>query len=148
LPRVEVEILVDAPAGRIYEVVADMERFPDFMADVESVTTLERGEGYTVTAWTVKARGARLRWTERDEFFPDRIAYRQIKGDLRRFEGEWQLVPLGPHQTRVTLITDFELGLPMLAALFNPVAAHLLRENARSMLASVGRAVAADDPSS
>jgi len=139
VPRVDVENVVDAPKARVYDVVRDMERFAQFMPDVESVAVVERGDGYTVTEWKVRVRGARLRWTERDEFLPDRITYRQVKGDFKQFEGEWRFDAESPAATRVTLVTVFEFGLPMLAALLNPVAAAILRENARSMLASVTR---------
>ncbi len=141
MPRVSVETLVHADSGRVYAALCDMERFPDVMADVQSVVVLERGEGYTVTAWTAKLRGVTFRWTERDQFLPGRILYQQVAGDLKKFEGEWRLEDVAPGVVRVVLVTEFEFGVPMLAALLNPVGAVILRDNARAMLAALGALV-------
>ncbi len=146
MPRVSVDSLVHADRDRVYAALCDMERFPEFMADVQSVVVLERGEGYTVTAWTAKLRGVSFRWTERDQFLPGRIVYQQVAGDLKKFEGEWRLEDVGPGVVRVVLETEFEFGVPMLAALLNPVGAVILRDNARAMLAAVGALVDAPPP--
>ena len=145
MPRVSVETLVHAESDRVYAALCDMELFPDVMAYVQSVVVLERGECYTVTAWTSKLRGVTFRWTERDQFLPGRIVYQQVSGDLKTFEGEWRVEDVAPGVVRVVLVTDFEFGVPMLAALLNPVGAVILRDNARAMLAALGALV--DAPS-
>jgi coenzyme Q-binding protein COQ10 len=140
LPRVEVEQVLPADPAHVYQVLRDMERFPDFMKSVESITVRERGDDYTVTEWVARLQGARFRWVERDTFLPERIVYRQVEGDLKTFEGEWRLEPDG-NGTRVTLVTDFEFGIPMLSQLLNPVAKVAIRENARAMLDAIARQV-------
>lgn len=136
MPRVEVELAIKSPPEPIFAVLADSERFPDFMTSVESIRVLERGSDYTVTEWVARLRGARFRWVERDEFRENRIDYRQIEGDLKQFEGAWELYPEAG-TTRVRLITDFEFGLPMLSSLLNPVAKVTLRDNALAMLEAI-----------
>ena len=140
LPRVEVEQVLPARLEEVYQVLRDMERFPEFMKSVESITVRERGTDYTVTEWIARLQGARFRWVERDQFLPERIVYRQVEGDLKTFEGEWRLSSEG-QATRVTLVTDFEFGIPMLSQLLNPVAKVAIRENARAMLDAIARQV-------
>jgi coenzyme Q-binding protein COQ10 len=137
MPRVEVVQVVPARPEHVYAMLQDMERFPQYMSAMESLRVLERGEGYTVTEWVARLQGARFRWIERDEFSPGRIDYRQLHGDLRKFEGYWTVVEEPAGGTQVTLVTDFEFGMPMLSALLNPVARVALRENARAMLAAI-----------
>ncbi len=138
LPTVTVAEVVPADRSPIYAVLSDMSAFPRFMKNVQSVTIVERGEGFTRSRWVVKLQGATFRWTERDDFFPDegRITYRQTDGDLKTFEGYWLLEPEGDG-TRVILETTFEFGMPMLANLLNPVAKLALRENAKAMIRAV-----------
>jgi coenzyme Q-binding protein COQ10 len=136
MPRVEVELWMKSPPEPIYRLLADMERFPEFMHSVESLTVLERGDAFTVTEWVARLQGARFRWVERDEFEPNRITFRQVSGDLKQFEGAWELEPDG-EGTRVRLVTEFEFGMPMLAALLNPVARVALRDNGMAMLRAV-----------
>ena len=143
MPTVTVAETVAAAGEPIYAVLNNMSAFPQFMKNVQSVTIIERGEGYTHSRWVVKLQGATFSWTERDDFFPDagRIAYHQIEGDLKTFEGYWQLEP-DLDKTRVILETTFEFGMPMLAGLLNPVAKLALRENARAMIRAIGEQVA------
>ncbi|MCY0898332.1 MAG: aromatase/cyclase [Firmicutes bacterium] len=138
MPLVEVTELVSAPIDRVYRVVSDMESYPRFMKNVESIKVLERGDGYTVTEWHARLKGARFRWVEKDLFDPQnfRITYEQTEGDLKEFRGYWALSASGDG-TRVTLVTEFEFGVPMLASLLNPVARVALRENSRAMLAAI-----------
>jgi coenzyme Q-binding protein COQ10 len=141
MPTVDVEMTVPGPPERVMALLADMERFPAFMANLESVTVRERGEGYTISEWVARLQGARFRWVERDEFGADRITFRQVEGDLRRFEGEWVVEP-AEGGTRVRFVTTFEFGMPMLATLLNPVAKIALRENGRAMLAAIAAELA------
>ncbi|WP_242939531.1 type II toxin-antitoxin system RatA family toxin [Sulfobacillus thermosulfidooxidans] len=138
MPTVTITEVVPAPIEILYSILSDMAQFPRFMKNVESVTIVEQGENYTHSVWVIKLQGATFKWTERDEFYPDlwRITYRQIQGDLKTFEGYWQLKPV-ENGTEVTLETTFEFGMPMLASLLNPVAKLALRENAKAMVHAI-----------
>ncbi|CAB1128730.1 Polyketide_cyc domain-containing protein [Candidatus Hydrogenisulfobacillus filiaventi] len=143
MPTVEVAERIPAAPEAVFAVLSDMSRFPEFMDNVEEITILERGPDTTVSRWVTRLQGARFRWTERDRFYPGewRITYEQIEGDLKRFQGYWQLEPDGDG-CRVRLVTEFEFGMPMLASLLNPVAALAIRENARGMIRALGQALA------
>ncbi|MGC8487754.1 MAG: type II toxin-antitoxin system RatA family toxin [Clostridia bacterium] len=136
MPRVEVELSIKSPSAPIYEVLAASERFPEFMKSVESIRVVDRGDGFAITEWVARLRGARFRWVERDDFRENRIDYQQLEGDLKQFEGAWELYP-EDGGTRVRLVTDFEFGLPMLSSLLNPVAKVTLRDNALAMLEAI-----------
>jgi len=135
LPVVSLSEKVDLPPEVVYAKVADMESYPTFMRTVRSLTVLQREEGRTITRWEADLKGTTFRWEEEDTFFPEerRIAYRLVKGDLRKFEGEWRVEPEGAG-SRVTLTVDFDFGIPMLAQLLNPIATLLIRQNVEAML--------------
>lgn len=147
MPEERITRTVDAAPDVVWALLADMEAFPAFMEAVDRITVVERGDGYTVTDWVTHMQGHPFRWQERDEFHPaaGRIDYRLLQGDLRRFDGFWQLKPetggAGPCQ--VTLTTTFEFGLPMLQTMLNPVARIVLRRNMVSMLDGLSAAAQA-----
>lgn len=147
MPRVEVTREVQAPADVVYRICRDPESFPRFMSNVVSVTTREQGEGWAVTEWVTRLQGRTFRWTERDEYDDARrrITYRQVSGDLKKFEGEWVIEPDGA-ATRVRFVCEFEFGIPVIAALLNPVATLALRSNAEEMLAAIEREAAGRQP--
>jgi len=47
--------IINAPADKVYQIVKDMGRYPEFIPSLKEVTVLENGPGYTVTKWGVKS---------------------------------------------------------------------------------------------
>lgn len=138
MPSVEVSELISGDRSRVYGLISDMESYPRFMPSLNKLEVVEKGEGWTVTSWDTSISGMNFRWLERDEFDPDncRISYRQVSGDLKRFEGEWR-VEDADGQCKVTLLVDFDFGVPMLSSLLNPVATLKLRQNGEAMLRAI-----------
>lgn len=135
MPYVEVTRVVRADKDAVFAALSDMESFSRFMDSVVEVKVLKREGNTTESSWHVTLQGAPFRWVEADTFLPEegRITYRQLSGDLRKFEGEWRIASVDDG-TSVTLTTDFEFGMPMIASLLNPVARLILRKNAEQML--------------
>ncbi len=82
--------------------------------------------------------GRVIKWKERDVFYPaqHRIEYTQVSGDLKKFEGYWQLSEVADG-VKIVLTVDFEFGMPMVAALLNPLLKKKVRENSAGMLAAI-----------
>lgn len=138
MPIVVVREEIGRDIDTVWELVAEVGAYSNFMESVEAVTVLEQDDGRVCSRWRVRLRGSVLTWVEEDRKDPAayRIDYCQIDGDLSRFEGYWQLEPLSEERTAATLLVDFEIGIPLLEEMLNPVAASAIRENAVSMLRS------------
>nr|PZN42117.1 MAG: cyclase [Bacillota bacterium] len=140
MPYVEVSTVIPAPREKVWQYVADMPSYPKFMPSLKKLVVEERQGNRTVTYWEAVVKGATLKWREEDLFDEEnyRIHYRQLSGDLKKFEGDWILEEV-EGGTKVTLTVDFEIGIPMFAAMLNPVAKILVKENAEGMLEAVRR---------
>jgi ribosome-associated toxin RatA of RatAB toxin-antitoxin module len=138
MPYVEAKTVIEGDIDEIYEIIKDMQSYPKFMHDLVSVEIMERGENYTVSHWVSNVDGRRIVWTERDTFYEGdkRIAYQQIKGDLKKMEGQWSLKQM-EDGVEVLLTVDFEFGIPMIAGLLNPLLKKKVRENSENMLSAV-----------
>jgi coenzyme Q-binding protein COQ10 len=136
MPNVEVVEVVPAPVDRVWDVVNDVESYPRLMEHVRSLEVRERQPTYRLTAWEVEMMGCLMHWVEREDIDPGRyrIDYRQIEGDLATFDGFWQLEPLTDATCRVTLAVQFEIGVPMLSEMINPVAERAVHDSSRKML--------------
>jgi len=139
MPLVEVAEIIPAPVERVWDVVNDVESYPRLMEHVQTLQVLERGPAYRLTEWVCDLKGCVMRWVEREEFDHDnyRVDYHQLEGDLAAFEGFWQLEPVSDSATRVTLSVLFDIGIPMLSEMLNPVAERAVRDNSRNMLLSI-----------
>lgn len=155
MPEVVVTVRLRARPEAVWALISDMEAFPRFMASVDAVRVVERGEGWTRSQWACRLQGMRFRWTERDDFEPAQgiVRYAQVEGDLRRFEGEWQVTPapgsaaaVDATETEVRLRTVFDFGLPMLSAMLDPVGRIALRKNVEAMLRGLEQEVARSGP--
>lgn len=138
MPCVESKIIINGDAESIFKIIKNMEAYPSFMQDLVSVKILEHGDNTTLSHWVSNVDGRKIVWTERDIFYPEdmRITYCQTEGDLKKMEGEWKLVALD-QGTEVSLVVDFEFGIPMIAGLLNPILKKKVRENCENMLKAV-----------
>ncbi len=138
MPCVEVSLPVAAPQEVIYNILKDMNKYPEFMNDLVSVTVLEREENQTITHWISNVDGRIIQWTERDIFDDEQmqITYYQTAGDLRKMEGSWVLTPVA-EGTEVKLIVDFDFGIPMISGLLHPILKKKVRTNSENMLQAI-----------
>jgi coenzyme Q-binding protein COQ10 len=142
MPLVTVVEVMPAPVNRVWEVVNDIESFPRLMKHVRSVQVTERGPNYRVSAWEVELKGCIMRWTEREEISAaqHRIDYHQVEGEMETFEGCWQLEPETYETTRVMLSVQFNIGIPMLCQMLNPICERAIRDSSQGMLLSLASA--------
>jgi ribosome-associated toxin RatA of RatAB toxin-antitoxin module len=140
MPIVEVTERLLTPIARVWKLIRDVESYPQLMKPVRSVTILQRDGLTLVSRWEVELKGSLLQWSEREVQDPERhrVEYKQIDGDLELFEGYWQLEAISPEITEAKLYVSFEIGIPMLREMLNPVAARAIAENSRAMLLSLG----------
>ncbi len=135
---IETSIVIKGDPVRIYELAKDMESYPQFMESVESVKVIERRPNETVTEWAAWLKGKLFKWRELDVFDDQKpgIHYSQVSGDLKKFEGDWIFEPAS-EGCKVTLTVDAELGIPMFAAMLDPIVKIVLKQNCESMLKSM-----------
>ena len=132
---VERNIVIGGPVEAVYELAKDMEGYPDFLPDVESVTVVSREGNTTITEWETSVDGTPILWTEKD-VFDDKthiITYQLIEGDLEKFEGKWSFQSKDGG-TEVTLTVDYDFGIPELTNLIGPTLEQKVGENSEMML--------------
>ncbi len=149
MPYVEKSIIIHGAPDEVYALAKDMEGFPNFMPDVQSVTVTRREGSMTLTDWVTEIDGTEIIWTEEDRFddAARRIQYRLLEGDLDKFEGEWRFDPV-EGGTKVVLTVDFDFGIPELVNLIGDILTLKVGENSEMMLKSMkARVEGTADPS-
>jgi len=138
MPLVENRVIIkDADLDTVWRVMCDFESFPRLMQDVIEVTCFDRTPDSCQSSWKVLLNGSELTWIEHDTF-KDRqeIAFHQLEGDLEIWHGKWQIRPEAG-QIVVDLIVEFDLGIPSLAAILDPIGIRAIAANARQMLEAI-----------
>lgn len=119
--------LLLVPASAAYSVVADIERYPDFLPACESVTVLSREQdspdAERIDAKVVASKaGANFTFVTRNTgVLNESVSVALIEGPFDALEGEWRFKALGDAGCRV----DFQLSFAasgLLSRLINPIA--------------------------
>lgn len=109
---------VAAPPERCYAVVSDLERYPQWAADIKEVTIERRddeGRPLEVT-FRAGAFGRSTSYTLRYDYgqAPVTLAWKQIAGDLTaKLDGAYSFEPADAGGTEVTYVLEVELRVPL-----------------------------------
>lgn len=124
-----------------YAALTDFERYPALTDAVRDVTVEDGGR----SRWEVNFREGILRWTEIDVLDAEArtIAFEQESGDFHAFRGAW-IVDDDPAGSVVRFHAEFDLGIPSLSELIDPLAVRALRDNVAAIVSGLfGRDVEA-----
>lgn len=131
---------VAQPPSRMYELINDIERYPQFVPGCTHARVEARSAREIVATLGVRRGALRAEFTTRNELEPEsRIHMRLLRGPFRTLEGEWTLTPMGVNGCRIELVVRFAFANRISAFFFEP----LFQETAESLVdAFVARAEA------
>lgn len=137
---VESRIVVNAPVARVYQIARDIERFPEFMDDVDEVTILEQTPERQVSHWVglIEEFKRTLQWTEEDFWSEEERSceFRMLEGDFSAYRGTWSFEE-DEAGTLATLIVEYEYNVPLIGALIKRLLHKKVQANCDNMLAAI-----------
>ncbi len=140
MPTVQTKVLIAAPLDQVYTLARDIERFPEFMADVEEVKILEQTPQRQLSRWVgvVKEFKRTIQWTEED-FWDDEehtCRFEQTEGDFSEYSGTWDFKQADAG-TEVVLVLTYEYDIPLIGSLIKGLLLKKMQQNCDSMLAAI-----------
>ena len=144
MPRIEHSLPVNAPLDRVFAVARDVEEFPAYMEDLQSLTVVNRSEdgNHTVTEWVGLIREFKMtiKWSQEDAWDPatHRDEFRMIKGDMDSMSGYWQFTAENGG-TRFDSVVDYEYNVPLIG----PMIKTLIKKKMTANLDAQMRAIKA-----
>jgi len=133
--QVEIGVMVpDRDVKETYAILCDFKRYPDYSPEVRSVI-IDSNNGESFSTWETTFRGGLLRWRERDSFDPvsNTIGFVQTEGDIEEFYGWWKIAGENGGSS-VRFWAQFDMGIPSLTNIIDPIAEQALRENIIAIL--------------
>ncbi|RMG29126.1 MAG: type II toxin-antitoxin system RatA family toxin [Gammaproteobacteria bacterium] len=120
--RVHKSAIVPYTPREMYDLVDDIESYPQFLPWCGGARVLERTRD-TVRASIEIARGAvHKTFTTLNRVQPGKmIEMRLVEGPFRRLEGFWRFDPLGDSGCKVQLDLEFEFASRMMSMVIGPV---------------------------
>ena len=114
-------LVAETPA-RMYALINDIERYPEFVPGCVGARIVQLMEHEVVATLTIKRGPLKTEFTTRNLLETDRRVLMQlVNGPFRVLEGLWTLTPLGDLGCRVGLEMRFEFTNRVTGALFEPL---------------------------
>ena len=145
MPRIEQSVTINAPIAHVYRIAKQVERFPDFMADLQSLTVLERSaDGLrTTTDWVGLIREFRMtvKWVQEDVW--DDTAFRDdftmLRGDMDRMAGYWQFTSSNAETTIFESMVDYEYNVPLIGPMVKSLIKKKMTDNLQATMDAIKR---------
>jgi ribosome-associated toxin RatA of RatAB toxin-antitoxin module len=130
--------LVARSPALVYQVVEDVERYPEFVPGCTEAKVLERSPNEMVARLVVRRGPLRTEFTTRNRLQPGRSMQMDlVEGPFRMLTGTWSFTPVASNGCRIELLLRFQFSNLFKSALFEP----LFEETAASLVrAFVSRA--------
>ena len=111
-------ITIAAPPDRVWEIAADIERYPEWAKDIKDVVVRSRDDLHrpTEVEFRASALGRSTHYTLAYDYSnaPKTLAWTMVKGDIqRRIEGTYTFNPDGAGGTDVQYDLVIELAAPL-----------------------------------
>lgn len=123
---VEKSVLVNYSAERMYRLVDDVERYPEFLPWCGGSEVELRDGRLTRAAVLIDYHGIKQSFkTENRTQPPERIDIRLASGPFHRLDGAWRFTPLAPHACKIEFRLHYEFSNRLLERLVGPVFKHI-----------------------
>ncbi|MBV9821694.1 MAG: aromatase/cyclase [Actinobacteria bacterium] len=124
LIQVEHTVEISAPPRAVYDLVADVTRWPQIFSPTVHIEILDSGPGHELLRLWATANGEVRDWVSRRELDPGalRVDFRQEvpSPPVKAMGGSWLITAAGTGRTRVRLLHDYraedEASLPWISA--------------------------------
>ena len=120
--RITRSAIVDCSARQMYDLVEDIESYPEFLPWCSGAHVRERTTGRTVATIDVGIAPMRQSFTTENTNVPGKsIDMRLLQGPFRKFEAHWKFGALGSHAARVEFSIAYEFADRILARALDPL---------------------------
>jgi ribosome-associated toxin RatA of RatAB toxin-antitoxin module len=111
--------LVTFSPEQMFDLVIDVERYPQFLPWVASAELHEKSDRDLLASMEMQRAGVSERFTTRNTFErPAVMTLRLVRGPFRLLEGRWSFTRIGDAGTRIELEMRFEFANPVVSLLF------------------------------
>jgi coenzyme Q-binding protein COQ10 len=119
---------------QMFALVAEVERYPEFLPWCRAVRVWERGEGWLTAEMTVAFAAVTERYTSHVRLTPpQRVAVTQQKGVFHHLENRWEFVHCA-EGTRVEFFLDFSFRSRLPERMLGKVFAHAAEKMTQAFL--------------
>ncbi|MBZ1349195.1 type II toxin-antitoxin system RatA family toxin [Alcaligenaceae bacterium LF4-65] len=119
---VERSVLVPHSASQMFNLVADVQKYPEFMPWCGGASVDKQDASGVQASITIAIAGLKHTFTTNNTHeFPSRIALSLVKGPFSALDGEWRFMPLAEDACKVLFTLRYEFSSRALEVVVGPV---------------------------
>jgi ribosome-associated toxin RatA of RatAB toxin-antitoxin module len=120
--KVHRSVLVPHSANQMFDLVADVEKYPEFMPWCGGASVQTQDDGGMRASITISFAGMRQTFTTRNtHVYPDRITLELVDGPFSMLHGTWDFQALSPDACKVLFTLEYTFSNRALETLVGPV---------------------------
>ncbi|NLY64312.1 MAG: type II toxin-antitoxin system RatA family toxin [Alcaligenaceae bacterium] len=119
---VQRSVLLPYKASQMFDLVADVEKYPEFMPWCGGAAIRETFEGGMVASVTISLAKIKQTFTTRNTHtYPDKIELQLIDGPFSKLNGTWEFIALDEDACKVLFTLEYAFNNKALELLVGPV---------------------------
>ncbi|MTJ02050.1 type II toxin-antitoxin system RatA family toxin [Idiomarina piscisalsi] len=122
MPSIEKSALVSYSAEQMFNLVNDIDSYPEFVPGCADSRVVEQNGDYKVASLQISKAGIQKTFTTRNRLVkPERIDMELVDGPFKKLTGGWVFKPLSEGACKVELKLDFEFSSRLLGMAFGKI---------------------------
>ena len=108
MTKISRSALIQHPAHRMYDLVNDVERYPEFLPWCRAARAIEQTHSAQTASISMVMTGIKQQFTTQNTMIPgERIDMALVDGPFSQLKGCWQFKALGDEGCKITLDMEF-----------------------------------------
>lgn len=115
-------VLVPFSCEQMFDLVAGVDRYPEFMPWCGGSTIKHHDENGMEASVTISIAGVKQTFTTRNEHeYPTRIRLKLVDGPFSALTGDWEFIALGEDGCKVVFIMEYAFSSKTLEMVVGPI---------------------------
>ncbi|MDF2529454.1 MAG: cyclase/dehydrase [Gammaproteobacteria bacterium] len=126
MERIQRNAIVPYSAEAIYQLVSDIERYPEFLPWCKSATIHSKTEEWVEASLELAKGSISKSFTTKNHLKPNReMEMHLVDGPFKHLYGIWTFEPLSEHACKVSVCLEFSFSSKILELAIGPVFNHM-----------------------
>lgn len=123
---VEKSVLIEHTAAEMFELVDDIEHYPQFLQWCDGVDVHEKTPQQTAATLHINFHGIKANFsTVNEKVFPSLMTIRLTQGPFQHLDGGWKFTSLGEAACKIEFRLHYEFSSKLLEKAIGPVFNHI-----------------------
>lgn len=122
MPTIQRSALVSHSAQQMFDLVNDVDSYPEFLPWCSDAATLETGDSHCIARVKMKKGPLSQQFTTRNDLKSgSEIKMSLVEGPFRHLNGHWEFTSIGDRGCRVSFNVDFKFAGFILQKTLSPI---------------------------